>query len=71
MSLNHVDPGVKPPYFVVARNGKSQPEFVNLHRGFLNPWNHLKYVGYRWHFKQLLPSRLKLLLKRAELVGKK
>jgi ectoine hydroxylase-related dioxygenase (phytanoyl-CoA dioxygenase family) len=71
MSLNHVDPGVKPPYFVVARNGKSQPEFVNLHTGFLNPWNHLKYVGYRWHLKQLLPTRLKLLLKRPELVGKK
>jgi len=46
MSMNHFDPGIEPPYFVVARDCKSQPGFVNLYRGRLNPINQLKYLGY-------------------------
>lgn len=48
MSLDHFDPGVEPPYFVVSRNGRSQQEFVHFYRGRLNPMNHLKYLGFRW-----------------------
>ncbi|MGB3532833.1 MAG: phytanoyl-CoA dioxygenase family protein [Microcoleaceae cyanobacterium] len=48
MSAEHFDPGVKPPYFVVSRNGISQPEFVHFYRGRLNLMNHLKYFGFRW-----------------------
>ncbi|NET07268.1 MAG: phytanoyl-CoA dioxygenase family protein [Symploca sp. SIO2B6] len=44
MSLDHFDPTIEPPYFVVARNGKRQPEFVNSYRGKLNIANQLKYL---------------------------
>lgn len=47
MSLDHFDPGIDPPYFVVARDGKPKPEFVRFYRGRLNPINQLKYLGYR------------------------
>ncbi len=43
MSLDHYDPYVEPPYFVVARNGKSCPEFVDSYRGKNNPISRLKY----------------------------
>jgi len=43
MSLEHFDPDVKPPYFVVARKGVPTAEFVNYYRGQLNPINRLKY----------------------------
>ena len=48
MSLDHFDPGVEPPYFVVSRNGTSCPEFVHFYRGRLNPINQIKYLGFRW-----------------------
>ncbi|MGF1512197.1 MAG: phytanoyl-CoA dioxygenase family protein [Elainellaceae cyanobacterium] len=57
MSSEHFDPGIEPPYFVVAKDGKPQAEFVRFYPGRLNPINHLKYLGFRW-----LPS--KLLLKK-------
>ncbi|MDJ0556392.1 MAG: phytanoyl-CoA dioxygenase family protein, partial [Microcoleaceae cyanobacterium MO_207.B10] len=41
MSVEHFDPGVEPPYFIISRNGLSQPEFVNFYRGCLKPINHL------------------------------
>jgi len=50
MSLNHFDPGIDPPYFVVARGGKARPEFVRFYRGRLNPLNQLKYLGFRRGF---------------------
>ncbi|HEY9770121.1 MAG TPA: phytanoyl-CoA dioxygenase family protein [Coleofasciculaceae cyanobacterium] len=43
MSVDHYDPYVEPPYFVVARNGKSSPEFVHSYRGKNNPLSRLKY----------------------------
>ncbi len=55
MSLDHYDPGVKPPYFVVARNGKPTAESVYTYRGKLNPFNHLKY--WRWQLSKLVPNR--------------
>lgn len=48
MSIKHFDPGIEPPYLVVARNGQAQAEFVNFYQGRLNPLNHLKYLGFRW-----------------------
>ena len=48
MSIDHFDPGVEPPYFIVGRNGRSQQEFVLFYRGRLNPMNHMKYLGFRW-----------------------
>ncbi len=48
MSIEHFDPGVEPPYFIVSRNGRSQPKFVHFYRGRLNPINHVKYLGFRW-----------------------
>jgi hypothetical protein len=43
MSLNHYDPTLEPPYFVVARNGKSCPEFVESYEGSKSFFNRLKY----------------------------
>ncbi len=55
MSLKDLDPGLKPPYFVVARNGKPTAEFVQWYQGRLNPFNHLKYWRwYLYHLKQTL-----------------
>lgn len=64
MSLEHFDPGVAPPYFVVARDGNPQPEFVDSYRGAGNRINRLKYVGFRhgldwnWPAIKKLPTRL-------------
>ena len=44
MSLDHFDPFISPPYFVVARNGEPHPEFVHFYRGRLRLANQLKYV---------------------------
>jgi ectoine hydroxylase-related dioxygenase (phytanoyl-CoA dioxygenase family) len=44
MSLDHFDPFVERPYFVVARGGEPRPGFVNFYRGRLNPANQLKYL---------------------------
>ncbi len=52
MSLEHFDPGIKPPYFVVARNGQPVGEFVNSYEGQRNPLNHLKY--WKWQLKKLI-----------------
>ena len=43
MSLDHYDPGAEPPYFVVARDGKSCPEFVDSYRGSRNLISRLQY----------------------------
>jgi hypothetical protein len=48
MSLEHFDPGVNPPYFLVSRDGVSLPQFVHFYRGRLNLANQLKYLGFRW-----------------------
>ncbi|MEQ1529705.1 MAG: phytanoyl-CoA dioxygenase family protein [Methylococcales bacterium] len=53
MSLDHFDPGVNPPYFVISRDGISQPQFVHYYRGRLNLANQLKYIGFRWKSKLL------------------
>lgn len=45
MSLDHYDPYVEPPYFVVARNGVSSPKFVRSFRGKKNPLSRLKYYS--------------------------
>ncbi|MDD5034947.1 MAG: phytanoyl-CoA dioxygenase family protein [Methylococcaceae bacterium] len=62
MSTDQFDPSIEPPYFMVARVGKPQPEFVHFYRGRLNPLNQLKYLGFRWgiHWSSLrfLPGRL-------------
>lgn len=50
MSLDHYDPGILPPYFVVARGGKPTAELVHFYRGNLNPWNHIKY--WRWQLSK-------------------
>jgi len=47
MSLDHFDPSIEPPYFIVARNGKPKPEFVRYYRGRLNPLNQIRYLGFR------------------------
>jgi hypothetical protein len=44
MSLDHHDPYMKPPFFVVARNGESRPGFVRFPRGRLSVSNHMKYL---------------------------
>jgi len=44
MSLDHFDPFIEPPYFVVARGGEPRPSFVRFYRGRLNPANQLKYL---------------------------
>lgn len=51
MSLNHLDPTVEAPYFVVARDGKSHPEFVQSYPGQFNLINQIKYLDIR--LKQL------------------
>lgn len=51
MSLEHFDPGMKPPYFVAARDGKPVGEFVGSYEGQRNPLNHLKY--WKWQLKKL------------------
>jgi hypothetical protein len=44
MSLDHYDPDAQSPYFVVARDGKSCPEFVKSYRGKQNLKNRIKYL---------------------------
>jgi hypothetical protein len=43
MSIDHYDPYIEPPYFLVAQNGKSHPEFVNSYRGSNNLRSRWKY----------------------------
>jgi hypothetical protein len=43
MSIEHYDPYIEPPYFLVAQNGKSHPEFVNSYRGSNNLRSRWKY----------------------------
>lgn len=47
MSINHFDPSIEPPYFVVTQNGRLRPGFHNYYRGNLNLFNRLKYIGFR------------------------
>jgi ectoine hydroxylase-related dioxygenase (phytanoyl-CoA dioxygenase family) len=47
ISLDHLDPFVRPPYFVVARGGEPSPEFVRYYRGRLSPRNQVRYLGPR------------------------
>lgn len=56
MSLEHYDPYIEPPYFVVARDGVSCPEFVETFKGKTNPVNHLKYYVTDWTPKKLVPD---------------
>ncbi|MGG6293726.1 phytanoyl-CoA dioxygenase family protein [Leptolyngbya sp. AN02str] len=43
MSLDHFDPFLEPPYFIIAKDGKSCPEFVESYRGSKKLTNRLKY----------------------------
>jgi ectoine hydroxylase-related dioxygenase (phytanoyl-CoA dioxygenase family) len=56
MHLDHYDPYLEPPYFVVARNGKSCPEFVEAHQGSQSFGNRLKYSMIDGSFGRLLPD---------------
>lgn len=44
MSLDQYDPYLVGPYFVVARNKVSSPEFVPFYRGQFRPKNQIKYL---------------------------
>lgn len=44
MSLDHFDPTVRPPYFVVARKGQTDPRLVSFYRGQLSFANQLMYL---------------------------
>ena len=46
MKSKHYDPTIKPPYFMVAKNGEPKPRFVSTFRGKLSPLNQLKYYRY-------------------------
>jgi ectoine hydroxylase-related dioxygenase (phytanoyl-CoA dioxygenase family) len=67
MSLDHFDPSIEPPYFVVARDGKSQPEMVHFYRGRLNLINHLKYIGFRWAPQKMVSSWTKRILRQLKM----
>ncbi|HEY9630745.1 MAG TPA: phytanoyl-CoA dioxygenase family protein [Coleofasciculaceae cyanobacterium] len=43
MSLDHYDPTLKPPYFVVSQEGKSCSGFIESYKGVEKISNHLKY----------------------------
>jgi hypothetical protein len=45
--MDHFDPYIEAPYFVVSRKGKSAPGFVSFYKGRLNPYNQLKYFKPR------------------------
>jgi len=47
MSTRHFDPSIDPPYFTVAKKGRSQPEWRRFTRGRLDPRNQLKYLPRR------------------------
>jgi ectoine hydroxylase-related dioxygenase (phytanoyl-CoA dioxygenase family) len=53
LPFEHFDPSVKPPYFVIARDGKSSPEFVRFYWHRFNPMHFFKYWWYKlkknWH----------------------
>jgi ectoine hydroxylase-related dioxygenase (phytanoyl-CoA dioxygenase family) len=44
LPLDDFDPYISPPYFVVARNGRSQPRFVRVFRGRVSARNQLRYL---------------------------
>lgn len=62
MALDHFDPYIEPPYFVVARNGKPRPEFVRYYRGRLNAANQIKYLVPRLRREA---GRIKSLVRRS------
>ena len=62
MSLDHFDPTINPPYFIVAQDGKLQPEFVNSYRGKDNVINQLKYLPRS--IGKLAPEKLKNIVLR-------
>lgn len=70
MSLDHFDPYLEAPYFVVARDGNPQPEFVKYYRGRLNVGNQVKYLVPRLtrkavRIKAFVGRRVKKLLGKA------
>ncbi|RMF24677.1 MAG: hypothetical protein D6756_06605, partial [Cyanobacteria bacterium J083] len=58
MSVDHYDPYIKPPYFMVARKGKSSPEFVSSYRGKNNLVSHVKYYIPDWQRSKKLIANL-------------
>lgn len=71
MSLDHYDPYIKPPYFVVARNGKPRPEFVENYRGRQRVANHIRYFVPRMRtaggrVTSLARQKVKALLRETE-----
>lgn len=44
LSLDHYDPLIKPPYFIVAEDGKSAPRFAESYRGSSSLKNRSKYL---------------------------
>lgn len=59
LALNHFDPTLEPPYFVVARDGKPQPAFADFYLDRLHPLSLLKYLRYSY-----IPGKIKPLLKK-------
>lgn len=59
MSLEHYDPYIKPPYFILARNGRLLGRFTRIYRGRLSLANQRKYASLRWRrFYQKVRGRL-------------
>jgi ectoine hydroxylase-related dioxygenase (phytanoyl-CoA dioxygenase family) len=56
MSTKDYDPELKPPYFMVAKNGVPAAGFANTYAGRQNPLNYLKYA-------RLLPQFAKRMIK--------
>jgi hypothetical protein len=54
MSTEHYDPGIEPPYFMVARDGKPAPAFVDSYEGSRDLRNRIKYFGFGWSVKKAL-----------------
>lgn len=70
MSLDHADPYVEPPYFVVAKDGISCPQFLDSYPGVGKLSNRWKYFMVDHSIKRLIPSWMKRSSKKSQLVGK-
>ncbi len=62
LPLHCFDPLVEPPYFVMARDGKPHPEFVQFYAQRLHPINVLKYGWFK--LKNVWYCSLRPLVKR-------
>jgi ectoine hydroxylase-related dioxygenase (phytanoyl-CoA dioxygenase family) len=62
LPLHCFDPLIEPPYFLIARDGKPHPEFVQFYAQRLNPINVLKYGWFK--LKNVWYALLKPLVRR-------